>query len=426
MATKRLVTSAEWKALGESERAETLVRAEGTAEPVSPDSEAVTFVISTADVDRAGDTIAVKGWDTTEFERNPVVLWAHDHRAMPVGKAARVYVDGNALKADVVFAPAEVNPLGPQVAAAVKGGFLSAVSVGFRPTKWQFNEDRPGQFGMPGADFEEQELEEFSVVPVPCNPNALLEGKAAGVDLSFLRDWAEQTLDKTAAPSGPAKESTVKTLVFHVQVDEKSADKVQKAIENQIKVAGGASASVRVEKDGNAAEMTEALKGLKDLSAEMKSMHKDYAALHGEMTKTHKDLATHTDKMGQHCADLGGYVKTLKDTADGDGPDGDEDEDDKSAPDAVTKGGAPHKLSAKNLKSLKSAMTAVSKAAGHLDDMNKAHEGVADSGSADEQTTEDETGKAAREAEEKAALEKLAALEADLDQKITALTGKVA
>jgi hypothetical protein len=52
----------------------------------------------------------------------------------------------------------------------VKRGFLRATSVGFRPKrdKYSWNEERGG------IDFEEQELLEFSVVPVPSNPEALL------------------------------------------------------------------------------------------------------------------------------------------------------------------------------------------------------------------------------------------------------------
>src|SRR5947208_1044841 len=44
------------------------------------------FVISTASVDREGDTVAPEGWVLQEYERNPVVLWAHDGEEPPIGQ----------------------------------------------------------------------------------------------------------------------------------------------------------------------------------------------------------------------------------------------------------------------------------------------------------------------------------------------------
>ena len=47
-------------------------------------------------------------------------------------------------------------------------------------------------------DFLEQELYEFSIVPVPSNPDAMREAK--GVDLAPLVGWAEETLDTVRGP----------------------------------------------------------------------------------------------------------------------------------------------------------------------------------------------------------------------------------
>jgi len=66
---------------------------------------------------------------------------------------------------------------------------LNATSVGFKPKEWVFNEDRKG------VDFKTQELLEFSVVPVPSNPEALIEARSAGIDLGPYKEWAEQVLE---------------------------------------------------------------------------------------------------------------------------------------------------------------------------------------------------------------------------------------
>ena len=65
----------------------------------------------------------------------------------------------------------------------VKGGWLKTVSVGFQPVEWVAAKDksRPG-----GVDFKKQTLLEISIVPLPANPNALIQAKAAGVDLVRL------------------------------------------------------------------------------------------------------------------------------------------------------------------------------------------------------------------------------------------------
>jgi len=137
------------------------------------DGKSMSFTISTGSVDRMGDTINPHGWRTAGFSRNPVVLWAHNHKAPPVGRATKIWREGDALKASMVFAS---SGFAQQIKSAVKEGTLRATSVGFIPIKWSFSrdKDRPG-----GIDFAEQELLEFSIVSVPANSEALMELSAA-------------------------------------------------------------------------------------------------------------------------------------------------------------------------------------------------------------------------------------------------------
>lgn len=68
---------------------------------------------------------------------------------------------------------------------------MRATSVGFTPIKYQFNDERKH-----GIDFLEQELFEYSCVPVPSNPEALIEASAKGIDTTPLKEWAERVLDE--------------------------------------------------------------------------------------------------------------------------------------------------------------------------------------------------------------------------------------
>jgi HK97 family phage prohead protease len=160
------------------------------------DSRKVTFTISTASVDRDRDTLAVDGWKLDNYRKNPVVLWAHRYDDLPVGKAESILAKAGALKAVADFVPAEISPFADTVFRLLKGGFLRATSVGFRPMKYALNEDRRG------IDFEEQELMEFSIVPVPANPEALMDAKGLGIDVAPLRKWAERVLDETSGEPG--------------------------------------------------------------------------------------------------------------------------------------------------------------------------------------------------------------------------------
>jgi HK97 family phage prohead protease len=164
-----------------------------TAVRAVPDAErTLEFIISTPAVDRAGDTIAVEGWRLDNFRKNPVVLWAHDYTALPVARSPLVGLEGGALRAIAEFTPAGMARFNDTVFEMYKAGFLSAVSVGFLPIKWAWVEDEGRRQGI---DFLEQELLEFSCVPVPANPGALLEARGAGIDLEPVIEWAEKLLD---------------------------------------------------------------------------------------------------------------------------------------------------------------------------------------------------------------------------------------
>lgn len=169
-----------------------IVRKLAAVSPTETERKTFVFVASDATVDRYGDTIDAKGWQLDNFTSNPVILLNHNAAALPVGKAVRTWVEGGQLKAELQFAAADVNPDGPRVEAAVRGGFLNAVSVGFRPL-----EGAPSERGI---NFVKQELLEISVVTVPANPNALVAAKSAGADTAWMREAALRTLEALDGP----------------------------------------------------------------------------------------------------------------------------------------------------------------------------------------------------------------------------------
>jgi HK97 family phage prohead protease len=138
----------------------------------------VRFVLSDGTVDRMGDRIDPDGWNLTAYRKNPVVLWAHDALAPPIGRLHNIASDGTRLIGDVEFAAAEIYPFAATICRMVKTGYINAGSVGFLPIEYSLAKDRDRPLGI---DFHQQELLEFSIVPVPANQNALAQACAKGL-----------------------------------------------------------------------------------------------------------------------------------------------------------------------------------------------------------------------------------------------------
>ena len=168
------------------------------------------FVISDGGVDRDGDTIAIKGWDLKAFRKNPVVLFAHNSYAPPIGKASNIKIEDDKLVARAEFlnpdfADHEHVRFADMIFRMLEQKILRATSVGFLPTKFNFVDD-DAERAM-GIDFLKQELLEFSIVPVPANPRALLRNDMlylaraheVGIDTDPMRLWAERVLDDSAS-----------------------------------------------------------------------------------------------------------------------------------------------------------------------------------------------------------------------------------
>jgi len=152
----------------------------------------VRFTASTATEDRDGDIVEPRGIDTTNFEQNPVILFAHDNRELPVGKGVNYGVQGREFFVDVRFAETDK---ADDVYQLVRDGFLNAVSIGFIPKETVSREDADG------LRFEEVELLEVSVVPVPSNPDATVSLRDApeGYRKTAMA-WARKVLDQADEP----------------------------------------------------------------------------------------------------------------------------------------------------------------------------------------------------------------------------------
>ncbi len=200
------VESSEWKATDEEGRNDlALVKAvSGDPEPIDAkaadgEDRVIAWTVSDEGVDRDGDIIRQAGWDLKNFRKNPVVMWAHQYREPPIGRATKVWIDKEGksprLRMLKQFTSQEENPFGYMIYNLAKSKFLRTASVGFIPREFEPQEEGRGLF------FKKAELLESSVVPIPSNPRALDEAKGvAGIDLTPYVEWAEKLLDGEYGP----------------------------------------------------------------------------------------------------------------------------------------------------------------------------------------------------------------------------------
>ncbi len=137
------------------------------------------FRASTPDVDRHGTIIEPRGIDTETFDTNPVFMWGHDAyggNSAPsldnvLGRVVEYSKSDEAFDVAVRWATAEENPRAQMAKNMVRGGILNAVSIGFIPREDKITTKAIGGDEVPV--YEETELVEVSLVPVPANPNAI-------------------------------------------------------------------------------------------------------------------------------------------------------------------------------------------------------------------------------------------------------------
>ena len=163
----------------------------------------IRFVASTEGEKRDGLSIDAGAWNLDNYRRNPVFLWVHDYmgRNLPIGRAD-VRMEEGKLLADVVFD--RDDPFAAQVERKYRAGFLNAVSVG-----WNILDYTPAR-GKEPPRITRADLLDLSAVPVPGDPDALME--RAGQGARSVAEWLSELGNLTPDPS-PAREGETRGAV---------------------------------------------------------------------------------------------------------------------------------------------------------------------------------------------------------------------
>ncbi len=203
---------------------------------LNDEERTVDFIASTDALD-SYEEVVEQDWNLKRFKKNPVVLFGHQSRDLPVGSCTRCEVvkagDKMQLECTVKFADAAANPMAEQVWQSVKQGTLRAVSVGFTPGDVRFEKrDGKGVYVL-----SKNELHEISVVPIPANPEALAKmrskARAAATDEGSTGPSAQEKADMDLTEA-LAKISELKTsgaeLALKVNEETARAEKAEKAL----------------------------------------------------------------------------------------------------------------------------------------------------------------------------------------------------
>ncbi len=136
----------------------------------------VQVIVSTNAVARDGAMIDQLGWNLSNYDRSPVVLWNHDDKAFPIAKAIpnERKLSAEALVETHEFATHE---FAENVFQLVRNGVINATSVRWLPGETQMRR-------IAGKDVlvftKGHELLEVSYVNVPADPGALVIRHAGG------------------------------------------------------------------------------------------------------------------------------------------------------------------------------------------------------------------------------------------------------
>ena len=178
------------------------------------DDGILTFTATSAGVKRDGLNLDPTGGQWENFMRNPVFLWVHDYwgNTLPIGRVNAIGLVDTKIKTTVKFDL--VDPFAAEVHRKYIDGYLNAVSIG-----WDTLE-------TDGNLIIRWDLLDVSAVPVPGDPDALLERAGAEArrwHSSLLQRLAPIASDSTQAVSEDTPDPRAIRATVIEQIDQAAA-----------------------------------------------------------------------------------------------------------------------------------------------------------------------------------------------------------
>jgi len=188
------------------------------------DKRLITAIASYEAVDRDNDVVHLDGLNLKNFKKNKgPILWSHDAKQHPVGKAIQTKVDGKNLVMKIQFTSEDENPFGYTTYKLIKGGYINNLSIRFQPDykEAKYNDKRQGY------DFYKSELLETSIVNVPANSGARV------INRSIDKAITDKIIDEKEADEikNYMKELLVEDEVIATKAEQTTNDEIKELIQ---------------------------------------------------------------------------------------------------------------------------------------------------------------------------------------------------
>ena len=175
------------------------------------------IIISTYNPDRGGDRVNPQGGHFENYLKNPIVMWLHDYRGqtpaagIPVARCPGLTISENDIVAEEPKF-LENDAFAARVKNAWEQDFIKTASIGFAP----LGDPEPNEYG--GFDFNEWEMLEWSLVPIPMNADCLRVAKSMGFEDLVAKEIVtkpEETDEATRRKKTLAVMSTIGTALHN-------------------------------------------------------------------------------------------------------------------------------------------------------------------------------------------------------------------
>ena len=152
-------------------------------ESVNEEDGTILCVITTSDVDRAGDIVLATGCDTTEFSKIPSVFVNHNYADLPCASCLELIHKDNLIMAKIKFVLSV--PSVKEIWERVKAGVMRGVSIGFEAKEVIMRGTKAFEEISKSLNLNKNEIDklrrvitkwdlfEFSICSIPCNPNCV-------------------------------------------------------------------------------------------------------------------------------------------------------------------------------------------------------------------------------------------------------------
>lgn len=219
-----------------------------TIRSIDEENRTAEYIISTDEKDRMNEVVE-QSWELENYKKNPIVLYGHDpsdkENVLGVATEIETKKDGDRTitVAKVQFADEGTSKGVDIVWSLVRQQILKTVSVGFIPHTFKDGE-RDSGIELILAD---NELLEFSIVPIPANPSAvqlaLADGSISEKDAKWLiknykkeYEFLEKQLYDTMTSKGKTDKSNDKKEHKAMTDEEikKLAEAIGKAVSDSV------------------------------------------------------------------------------------------------------------------------------------------------------------------------------------------------